>query len=133
MGTTPDWSLIISFIALAVAVISPFLVAVANNRHQEKMYRLQSHSEHVRAAITGYLEYACTVISSAYDSEEEFAEYKKCYMVLFLHSSDDLRSLMVNLDINIKSNDHDLSFTKLENITRKLSDEFPQYSNNRRN
>ena len=50
-----DVALILSVISLAVAILSPVLVALSNHRHERKMYRMKFVTEHKHEVIEHYL------------------------------------------------------------------------------
>ena len=50
-----DAALILSVISLAVAILSPVLVALSNHRHERKMYRMKFVTEHKHEVIEQYL------------------------------------------------------------------------------
>ena len=50
-----DAALILSVISLAVAILSPVLVALSNHRHERKMYRMKFVTEHKHEVIEHYL------------------------------------------------------------------------------
>lgn len=58
-------SLLISFIALAVSIITPGLNTILQNRHELKMYKLRTVEQHRQEVVEAYIRSAGTVIIHA--------------------------------------------------------------------
>lgn len=59
-----NWSAVISGIALIVAIISPVVTTVLNNRHQDKMWIRDNFSRHKTEVIENYVKSTGTVLKN---------------------------------------------------------------------
>ena len=71
-----DWSASAAWIVLAATIISPIVVAIINNHHQRKMYRLRKREEVRSTAINGYLSSLADVIyAPTHDALKTYCSY----------------------------------------------------------
>lgn len=77
-------SIVISGIALAVSVLSPFFTAMLNNRFRLKIMRKQFYHKHRAEVIEGYLSSAGQIIYSG--SPESLSAFGKFSHEIFLYA-----------------------------------------------
>lgn len=99
------WSVVIAGIALIVSVLSPYLTARENNRHQRKMWETKHYEEAKSKAISDYLAGAGMMVyqhaAAAADS------YGQAYGKIFTYAPQELWPLIIELDNSFHQMEYD--------------------------
>lgn len=83
-----DAALIFSVISLAVAIVSPFLVALANHRHERKMYKMKFAIEYKHEVIERYLRSAGKCLFSF--DRESISEFESAASEIFMYAPEEM-------------------------------------------
>lgn len=91
-----NWSAVISGIALIVAIISPVVTTILNNRHQDKMWIRDNFSRHKTEVIENYVKSTGTVLKKA--TTDTLADYGNCYGEIFFYTPESVWPLIEKID-----------------------------------
>lgn len=96
-----DWSVVISGIALIVAIISPVITTLLNNYHQDKMWEREHFSLHKSDVIEQYVKSTGTVLKE--QATGALHEYGNCYGEIFFYAPEEAWPLIELIDAAIVS------------------------------
>lgn len=94
-----DWSVVISGIALIVAIISPVITTLLNNYHQDKMWEREHFSLHKSDVIEQYVKSTGIVLKK--QSFDSLQEYGNCYGEIFFYAPEEAWPLIEQIDAAI--------------------------------
>lgn len=116
-------SLLISFIALAVSIITPGLNTILQNRHELKMYKIRTVEQHRQEVVEAYIRSAGTVIIHA---TSEAADYfgKNCG-VIFAYIPKDLWPDAQKLNSLLLNKQWSQAQKPFEDFCLKISEHYP--------
>lgn len=89
-----EWDTIAAWIALVVAVISPIITCIINNKHQIKIKKLEIKEHRGLEVIENYLAVTSREIHITGVSEN----YRKCYAQIFLYAPEETYPDLEKLD-----------------------------------
>lgn len=121
------WSTIISAITLIVAIVSPVLVTILNNRHNTKLKNLElkyekyiSYYQKQETVFNKFINYASKRLEANYQSER--VEYIHCYNELFLYTPEKYWKDFEELNNLIISREKDDATEKLSSVSKTLGE-----------
>lgn len=120
-----DWNTVVPQITLAVAIISPVVVAIVNNAHNSKIRRLElkyekqtSYFHNQQSIFDNYVLYASKQIEADYQSER--TEYMRYYGELFMYVPECYWNELETLHKYIQNRDKQNAKVQLINVTKTL-------------
>lgn len=111
---TTDWGAIATWIALAVAIISPIITTIISNKHQTKLKHLQIIENHGLNVIDNYI----TLSAEAIINKNISNEYEISYAKIFLYAPKRIHPDIIKLNNEIYSlslSAHSSSYNKPTN------------------
>lgn len=120
-----DWNTVVPQITLAVAIISPVVVAIVNNAHNSKIRRLElkyekqtSYFHNQQSIFDNYVLYASKQIEADYQSER--TEYMRYYGELFMYVPESYWKELEKLNRYIQEKNKQASMQQLITVTKIL-------------
>lgn len=96
--TKIDWSATAAWIALIVAIISPVITSIINNKHSTKMKQVELISQRGLSIIEQYL----SIISREIYTTGVSDTYKNFYTLIFLYAPESIHNDIEELDKTIR-------------------------------
>lgn len=130
-----NWNAVASWIALAVAIVTPAVTAYLNNRFQSKMkeldfqYSKQSeYYQYQKTCFENFIKFASKQIESDYKHEK--IEFCECFheMLIYLPKNnwDEAKSLYDSV-INRKSDSREKLFSFTKTLALQLQESWKQF------
>lgn len=114
---------IIALAALAIAVLSPFLTAYLNNRHQLKMKRIEFNLEHRAQVIENYIRATGETIITHKPISSQFGPHYGTYFgEVFIYVPNDLWPLLVRINEKFKLSLYDEAQVDFLALCQKLAE-----------
>lgn len=116
-----DFTLTLSIVIAVIALISPIITTVINNRHQLKIKKIDMYEESKRQALSEFIENAQEYLLNS-DYEKPTIKYHSSLDKLFLYFSDIDLNTFISFEKAIKNkDDFSIAMDELTKIVQVLA------------
>jgi hypothetical protein len=124
-----DWSATAAWTALIVAIASPVLTSIINNRHQLKIKEIEMYQERRVKALENYLRSTSRLLAT--NLTDDLQGYGSARGEICLYISRELRDLVATMDELITNRDLSTAKAKLDPLIRAITEDYNDKSKNR--
>lgn len=118
---------IVSLSALAISVLSPFITAAINNRHERKMFRLHFYEQHRAEVIEAYVSSAGRCIYGGFMCND-VAEFGSICGEIFTYIDSAHWDLISQLNYQIQISDSKNAIQSLKELSQIIAFQNVRYS-----